>query len=431
MLRIMTRDPRSTVPASDIDVHVSGRDRSVDGILRLIEIAGQERPLMELLADMCPHIAELAGSDVVTVYVRENERLVMRGNIGFPSGAVGRVSLRVGEGLTGMVAECMRPVSVAVAGDHSSYEHVPGLGEERFPSFVGVPLLGAGRVIGVLVAQRRRAEAFVPAEIALLTALGAPVALAIDQARRRTADSRRGRSARLTGVPLVGGSAMGRVSPIPNLTGLADPAPGESEDLAAAFARLTGDLERASRQLREERDPEVRRALVNLELALADQRFRERLLSARGGLVSALRELARDYARVPYRVPVRGGAIEPAIAERAREIEDLCVLLHAAATQAPLLSPGGVWVGERVGAFVALCAVARGAAAIVCADVVEDGPAVAIARAGGVPLLVQVEGLYAWVRPGDLIVVDADKGSLRLNPTASSVESFRRGRSRR
>ncbi|HTM20875.1 MAG TPA: GAF domain-containing protein [Kofleriaceae bacterium] len=427
----MARDPGSTLTSTDIDVHVSGRDRSVDGILRLIEIAGQERPLMELLGDMCPHIADIASADVVSVYVREGERLVMRGNIGFPGGAVGRVALRVGEGITGMVAECMRPVSVAVAGQHDSYEHVPGLGEERFPAFVGVPLLGAGRVTGVLVAQRRRAEAFGAAEIALLTALGAPVALAIDQARRRSADSRRGRSARLTGLPLAGGSAMGRVSPIPNLTGLADPPAGEAIDLAAAFVRLTGDLERASRHLRDERDPEVRRALVNLELALVDQRFRERLLEARGGLVSGLRELARDYARVPYRVPVRGGAIEPAMAERAREIEDLCVLLHAAATGAPLLSPGGVWVGERVGAFTALCAVARGAAAIVCAERMEPGPAAAIARAARVPLLTEVDALYAWVRPGDLVVVDADKGILRVNPTASSVESFRRSRARR
>src|SRR5690606_31017220 len=106
-------------PDLDILVHDRGRDRSVDGILRLIDIAGQERPLDQLLAEMCPHLAAIAAADVVSVYVREvgpgGDLLVMRGNIGFPRGVVGAVSLKMGEGITGLVAECMRPVSVAIA----------------------------------------------------------------------------------------------------------------------------------------------------------------------------------------------------------------------------------------------------------------------------------------------------------------------------
>jgi len=434
-------DLRMADPTSDpeavtgVRVHGRGADRSVDGIMRLIEVAGQDRPLEVLLAEMCPHIAAIAAADVVSVYVRElgpaGDTLVMRGNVGFPPSAVGTVSLKMGEGITGLVAECMRPVSVAVAAGEASYKHVPGLGEERFPGFLGIPLLGAGRVVGVLVAQRRRTESFTAGELALATALGAPIVLAIESARRRLADRAadrgRGRSARLAGVPLVGGTAMGRIAVMPTLTGL--PEHEGAVDLGAALESLRGDLERATRRLRNEQDPEIRRAVSNLELALVDQRFRERLLSgiAPAG-VASLRAVAKEYARVPYRVPVRDGTIEPALAERAREIEDLCVLLWAAATRAPLLPPGGVWVGERIGAFVALCAVARGAAALVSDGVVEDGPGVAIARAGGVPVLTQVDGLYAWVRPGDLVVVDADAGTLRVNPATASVESFRKQR---
>lgn len=423
----------------DVLVHDRGRDTSVDGILRLIEIAGQERPLEQLLADMCPHLAELAAADVCSVYVRElspqGDVLVMRGNVGFPATALG-TTLRMGEGLTGLVAECMRPVSVAVAEADSAYKHVPGIGEERFPSFLGVPLLGTGRVVGVLVMQRRHpragttrrgGEAFSAAEIALATALGAPCILAIESARRRVADRQRGRSARLTGLGAVPGTAMGRVSVMPTLVGLPEPAETGFE-LATALERLGIDLERATRRLKAAADPEIRRAIDNLGLALLDQRFRERLAARPGGVVASLRGVAKEYARVPYRVPVKDGAIEPALAERAREIEDLCVLVYAAATRAQLLPPGGVWVGERLGAFVALCAVARGAAAIVLDGQVDDGPGVAIARAGGIPVLTQVEGLFAWVRPGDLVVVDADAGALRINPAASSVESYRKSR---
>ncbi len=427
-------------PEMDVQVHGAGGDRSVDGILKLIELAGHPQPLEQTLNEMCPHIAAIAACDVASVYCREvgpgGDVLVMRGNVGFPPGAVGKVSLRMGEGITGFTAECMRPVSVAVAETEAAYKHVPGLGEERFPSFLAIPLLGAGRVVGVLVLQRRRTMAFAPAEIALATALGAPIILAIESARRRHGEAAKGRSARLTGVPLVPGTAMGRVAVMPTLTGLPEPAtPGI--DLAAGLERLRVDLERAARRLRGEQDAEVRRALDNLELALIDQRFRERLVDGtqafRAGasastVVGALRGVARDYARVPYRVPVRGGAIEPALEERAREIEDLCVLLYASATRQPLLPPGGVWVGERIGAFVALCAVARGAAALVSDGTLVDGPGLAIARAGEIPVLTQVDSLYAWVRPGDLVVVDADDGVLRVNPAEASVEELRKQR---
>jgi signal transduction protein with GAF and PtsI domain len=221
---------------------------------------------------------------------------------------------------------------------------------------------------------------------------------------------------------------MGRVAVIPTLTGLPEPTAPLLEP-AVALERLATDVERAGRKLRDAGDPEIRRALENMGLALVDQRFRDRIAERNTSLIPALRGVAREYARVPYRVPVKDGRIEPALAERAREIEDLCVLLYAASLErSPILPPGAVWVGDRLGAFVALCAVARGVAGIVCDGPLDDGPGVAIARAAGIPVLAQVDGLYAWVRPNDLVVVDADAGVLRVNPAASSVESFRKQR---
>src|ERR1051326_3767528 len=135
---------------------------------------------------MCDEIAAISGVEVTSVYVLEDEMLVMRGNHGFDATAIG-TTLGIGEGITGLVAECMRPVSAAHAAEEAAYKHVPGLGEERFPVFVGIPLIGGGAVIGVLVLQRR-AMAFSTDEVTLATALGAPVTLAIE--RRRAAEAR-------------------------------------------------------------------------------------------------------------------------------------------------------------------------------------------------------------------------------------------------
>src|SRR5690349_9921056 len=138
---------------------------------------------------MCDELAAIADVDIASIYVRDDDRLVMRGNHGFAAGAIG-TTLAVGEGITGLVAECMRPISAAHAATEAAYKHVPGLGEERFPVFAGIPLISGGVVTGVLVLQRRK-RPFVAAEITLAAALAAPVTLAIERRRASAVRSAR------------------------------------------------------------------------------------------------------------------------------------------------------------------------------------------------------------------------------------------------
>ena len=393
----------AVVPPSVVHVHHRG-DRGVDGILRLIELASHDGPLEATLGAMCDEVAAIAEVDIASVYVREGDRLVMRGNHGFPKAAIGAVTLAVGEGFTGLVAECMRPVSAAHAAAEAAYKHVPGLGEERFPVFAGVPLIGGGAVIGVLVLQRQ-ATAFSADEVTLATALGAPVTLAIE--RRRAAEIR---SARLHGLAHVGGVVLGRAAVVATTTALGS-AP---VDLDRAMNRLRDDLGRAMRRLGEVEVPAVGAALDRFALALCDQRLRERLAAA-AAHPAGLRSVAKDYARTPYRL-----GTAPEAADQASEIEELCVLLGEPRS----LRPGAIWIADRIGAFVAIAAVARGAAALVAGDAVSPA-AIAIARAAALPTVSDVPGLFGWARPNDLLGVDGDSGSVLVHPAPSDIERMR------
>src|SRR5262245_5127212 len=164
-----------------------------------------------MLTAMCDQVAAIAEVDIASVYVVEEQALVMRGNHGFGASALGTV-LGFGEGITGLVAECMRPVSAAHAAAEAAYKHVPGLGEDRFPVFVGVPLISGGATVGVLVLQRRK-RPFAVDEVTLATALGAPITLAIER-RRATAL----RSARLTGTGHGSAIVLGRAGVVPTTT---------------------------------------------------------------------------------------------------------------------------------------------------------------------------------------------------------------------
>jgi phosphotransferase system enzyme I (PtsP) len=411
-------------PKPIVHVHHRG-DRGVDGILRLIELASHDGPLETMLTAMCDEIAAITGVEIASIYVSEDDRLVMRGNHGFPAAAIGTTALNVGEGLTGLVAECMRPVSAAHASQEAAYKHVPGLGEEQFPVYAGVPLISGGAVVGVLVVQRRK-KPFATDEVTLATALGAPVTLAVE--RRRAAAVR---SARLTGDGHGGSIVLGRAGIIPTTTAVAhtlraaaelgDPASGSEPqrlglELDRVLGRLREDVSRALKRLGGHDSPAIGGVLDRLSLALLDQRLKERIL-ATAGEPSGLRAVAKDYARASAKLGTDDEAF----------IDELCALIGMTADPRPSARPGAVWMADRVGAVMTLTAVARGAAAIVTCDTASTA-AIEIARAARLPFVTGVSGLYGWARPGDLLAVDGAAGVVLVHPAPTEIERLRRER---
>ena len=77
---------------------------------------------------------------------------------------------------------------------------------------------------------------------------------------------------------------------------------------------------------------------------------------------------------------------------------------------------------------MAVSAIARGASAFVIdGEVPADGLVARIAAAAGLPVLGSVTGVFSWVSPDDLLVIDADaeEPSVRINPEATAVARFR------
>ena len=90
-------------------------------------------------------IAKRTSTDVCSIYLLEPrvQRLTLRATTGLERSAVGKVAMSVGEGLTGMVIEKLEPVMVVDAMSHPRYKYFPETGEERYHSFLGVPIARA------------------------------------------------------------------------------------------------------------------------------------------------------------------------------------------------------------------------------------------------------------------------------------------------
>jgi phosphoenolpyruvate-protein kinase (PTS system EI component) len=228
----------------------------------------------------------------------------------------------------------------------------------------------------------------------------------------------------------VPGTAMGRATLLPTLTALAHaaaptgpPKPIEGSALEALWTRLRVELHRGLASAA----GAAAREIASLALILDDERFRVRLAEACGGPapLKALSELARAYARAPFQA---GGdeATSALMGVRAAEIEDLCVLAHAVTGGTRLVRSGAMLASERVGLFATAYAISAGASAFVVeGEVAADGGPAALARSAGRPLVAGVHGLFAWLRPEDLLVVDGDAGVVRVNPPAMAVARFR------
>jgi len=137
------------------------------------------RRLREVMAE--PHdpqtrldtiVADIAGNmstEVCSVYVlRADGMLELYASQGLRFDAVHVSTLRVGQGLVGTIAVSARALNLNDAQKHPAFEYLPETGEEVYNAFLGVPILRAGRVLGVLVVQNTSNRLYMDAEVEAL-----------------------------------------------------------------------------------------------------------------------------------------------------------------------------------------------------------------------------------------------------------------------
>src|SRR6266700_1599510 len=99
-------------------------------------------------------ICALVKCNSCFIYVREDDELVLRGSKNPHPEILDRLKLRVGQGITGWVAEHRQPVAVfREAFKDPRFQRFNELPEDRYEAFLSVPLLSRGRLVGVMNLQ--------------------------------------------------------------------------------------------------------------------------------------------------------------------------------------------------------------------------------------------------------------------------------------
>ncbi len=156
-------------------------------LVGIIEAAAAGPDLGPLAAKVARLIVAATGTDVCFVHVLDDSgtSLTLAGATPPMDEQVGKVRLRLGEGVTGWVASHRRP-AVIVADKESDprYRYIPGLHGRDYTSMASVPMASEpSGLVGVLNVHTRARREFTERDVRLLTTIGSLLAGVVHQAR--------------------------------------------------------------------------------------------------------------------------------------------------------------------------------------------------------------------------------------------------------
>ena len=141
-------------------------------------------PMHAVLGRVVDFASSVVQCDSCFVYVLEDDELVLRASKTPHPDVVDRLKLRVGQGITGWVAEHKRPVAVGRhAFEDPRFQTFNELPEDRYEAFLSVPVLSRGKLVGVINLQHRQPHEHSRQDIQLISTIGFLVGAEIEMAR--------------------------------------------------------------------------------------------------------------------------------------------------------------------------------------------------------------------------------------------------------
>ena len=403
----------------------------------IVQEVNTAEDLTDALEIIVRRVRDAMGTEVCTVYMRDAKtgRFVFRATEGLNKEQIGNASLAAGEGLVGHVAEREEPLNLEEARSHPSFQLLPGIGEEPFSAFLGVPIIHHREVLGVLIVQQKDQRRFDESEEAFLVTMSAQLAGVIAHARvtgsleQRQEDTA---STRIRGIAGAPGVAIGRVavlSPVADLYAVPQQKTsdrlGELRAFKKALQAVRGDIELVANQLSSQLNEEDH-ALFDVYLRILDDatigtEVASRIKAgewAQGALSEVMIEHIQHFERME----------QSYLRERAVDVKDLgtrvLAYLQAADKDVRDYPPSTILVGEELTASVLGEIPREKLAGIISVRGSGNSHVAILARAMGVPTVMGAVDLpYTKLQDRELII-DGYNGEVHLNPSPEFRRRF-------
>lgn len=395
----------------------------------LREIMAEALEPQERLDRIVREIAQNMVAEVCSLYIlRADSVLELYATEGLNPGAVHLAQLSLGQGLVGTIAASARPLNLSDAQTHPAFAYLPETGEEIYNSFLGVPVLRAGRTLGVLVVQNRTNRHYREDEMEALETTAMVIAEMIatgDLARlaRSGIELDLSRPVSFTGLCFNEGVGLGHVvlhEPRIVVTNLFNE---DSEEELERLETALGSLRLSIDDMLSRRDVafegEHRAVLEAYRMFANDRGWVRRLEEAvHNGLTA---EAAVEKVQSDMRARMLH-ITDPYLRERMSDFDDLANrLLRQLMGRGPddlveILPRDAIIVARSMGAAELLDYPRHKLRGLVLEEGAPTSHIVIVARAIGLPTVGQVKGAVSMSENGDAIIVDGEDGKVHLRP---------------
>ncbi len=409
------------------------------------DLINQSSGLDNILKDVVNKISNSLNFDVVSIYIwdKKNKELTLRSTIGLNIGK-NKVVLKPNEGLTGLVYYTMRPLAVTPASLHRNYRYFPEIGEEKYESYLGTPIILHNECLGVLVGQTIKSRHINPAEETLFQIIAARLAGLLEVADRlerlKTPSILKHKTKTYQGKGASPGLAIGNAflmrglfQQIRNENTVKRSSPKEEENrLFRSFKNVENDLHELIDRLSKDSilsENEIDIFHSHLMILKSDSlkstvldKLRKKKTTAEQAVVGGIELIASQFENLEDRY----------IRERAQDFRDIGErLLHDLAGSKkneryiPAKVNKQVVITDEIGpSFVSMLS-RNNVGGIITEKGGETSHAVIIAKSLGIPLVVGIEGICDLVDSGDKLIVDGTTGFIFINPDNTLVEEYK------
>jgi len=381
-------------------------------------------------------IADNMRADVCSFYVlRDDGALELFATKGLKAESVHLTTLRLGEGLVGLIAAEAEPLSLDDATSHPAFAYRPETGEEKYNSFLGVPVLRAGQTLGVLVVQnaerRHYGEDETEAMLTTATILAEMVATSdFDNLIKPGSDIDLRRPRMFNGVSFSDGIALGTVvlhDPRVVVTNfIAEDTEAEKQRLDAALASMRVSIDAMLDHGDMQPSSDHREILETYRMFANDRGWVNRLMEAIDNGLSA--EAAVERVQNDTRARMLRQT-DPYIRDRLHDLDDLAnrllrVLTNTGQPAHRDLPDNAILVARNMGPAELLEYDRKKLRGVV----LEEGGATAhvaiVARSLGLVAVGQAESIVSMCETGDDIIIDGTAGQVHLRPTPDVEQTY-------
>lgn len=164
------------------------------GVLhRVSRIVSSELSLDEMLGEIVGLASRATACDACLVYLADHAtgEFVLRASMVPHAADLGVLRMKMGEGVTGWVAQHQSPVALSSnASSDSRFKMFPALVEDTYQAFLSVPVINKGGAIGVINVHHRDTHSHSAEEIATLQFIGEQMGTAIAKSLLEEANTR-------------------------------------------------------------------------------------------------------------------------------------------------------------------------------------------------------------------------------------------------